>query len=129
MGTDDEDIGNIQLGDWQHHQGLHQGLQQVLHQDLQQGLQQDLQQGLHNIRPELKESLLKQGVRSLEEAGHLQQERKTKESKAVIEEQKVLAVKPRREIVFQPVPVVHYIPYWRHSASHHLSERHTHYFY
>ena len=42
VGTDDDDNGNIQLV---------------------------APLGLHNIRPELKENLLEQGVRSLEEAG------------------------------------------------------------
>ena len=85
--------------------------------------------GLYNIRPELKENLLKQGITSLEEAGYLENERKNKESEAVIGEKKLDVVKPARGIFYQPVPVYRYVPYWRHSVSHHVSERHRHFFY
>ena len=102
VGTDDDDIGNIQLV---------------------------APLGLHNIRPELKENLLKQGVRTLEEAGKVENERKTLDPEIVVKEEKLAVVKPRRKIIFHPVPVFRYIPYWRQTVSHHFSERHRHYFY
>ena len=106
VGTSDDDIGNIQL------------------------VSTIEDHGLYNIRPELKENLLKQGITSLEEAGYLENERKTQqESKALIAEEKLAVVKPPRRIIFHPVPVYRYVPYWRHSVSHHVSERHRHFFY
>ena len=99
MGTDDDDFGNIQL------------------------VSTAEDHGLYNIRPELKENLLKQGITSLEEAGYLENERKNQVSKAVIAEEKLAVVKPPRRIIFHPVPVYRYVPYWRHSVSHHVSER------
>ena len=106
MGTDDDDIGNIQLVSTMEDHGL------------------------YNIRPELKENLLKQGITSLEEAGYLDNARKTQqESKALVAEEKLAVGKPPRRIIFHPVPVYRYVPYWSHSVSHHVSERHRHFFY
>ena len=105
MGTDDDDIGNIQLVSTMEDHGL------------------------YNIRPELKENLLKQGIASLAEAGYLENERKIKESKAGIGEAKLSGVKPPGGIIYHPVPVYRYVPYWRHSVSHQFSERHRHFFY
>ena len=105
VGTDDDDFGNIQLVSTMEDHGL------------------------YNVRPELKENLLKQGITSLEEAGYLENERKTQQSKAVIGEEKLAGVKPGRRIIYQPVPVYRYVPYWRHSVSHQVSERHRHFFY
>ena len=107
VGTDDDDIGNIQLV---------------------APLEEGWGDGLHNIRPELKENLLKQGVLSLEEAGKIENERKTLDPE-VVREEAVSVVQPRRKVVYQPVTVFRYIPYWRHLVSHQFAERHRHYFY
>ena len=107
MGTDDDDIGNIQLV---------------------APLEENSGEGLHNIRPELKENLLKQGVRSLEDAGKTENERKTLDPE-VVKEEAVSVVQHKRKVVYQLVPVFRYIPYWRHLVSHQFAERHRHYFY
>ena len=78
-----------------------------------------------NLRPEIGEKLLQQGITSLDQLS----QRKNPPKETIIERKIVqkTPIKPKR--VIYPVPVYHYVPYFRHSVSHHINENHRHYFY
>ena len=78
-----------------------------------------------NLRPEIGEKLLQQGITSLDQLS----QRKKPPKETIIERNIVQKspIKPKR--VIYPFPVYHYVPYFRHSVSHHINENHRHYFY
>ena len=80
------------------------------------------------LRPEIGEKLLEQGITSLEQLSTKDKPKKVEKVSVVKSVQKVVAPK-KKPIVFHPVPVYHYIPYFRHTFSHHTTQRHRHYFY
>ena len=81
-----------------------------------------------NLRPEIGEKLLQQGITSLDQ---LSEKKKSKPFKKTLAETKVAIsapIRPKR-LTYFPVPVYHYVPFYRHSVSHHINENHRHYFY
>ena len=71
-----------------------------------------------NVRPEVGEKLLKQGITSLKQLSK-KKDKKVKKKK----------IKPKKTpIIFKPYPVYHYIPIYRNTFSHHATERHRHFF-
>merc|ERR1711879_335482 len=106
MDTGDEDIGNIQLVG----SSVGEAAPPIVYQ---------------NLRPEIGEKLLQQGITSLDQLS----QRKNPPKETIIERKifQKSPIKPKR--VIYPVPVYHYVPYFRHSVSHHINENHRHYFY
>ena len=72
------------------------------------------------LRPEVGEKLLKKGISSLKQ---LSQNKETKDKS----DKKPLKLK-KKPIVFKPYPVFHYYPIFRNTFSHHVRERHRHFF-
>ena len=80
------------------------------------------------IRPEVGEKLLKQGITSIDQLGKKDKPKKIEKVSVVKNVQKVVLPK-KKPIVFHPIPIYHYVPYFRHTFSHHTTQRHRHYFY
>ena len=80
------------------------------------------------IRPEIGEKLLKQGITNIEQLGKKEKTKKIEKVSVVKNVQKVVLPK-KKPIVFHPIPIYHYIPYFRHTFSHHTTQRHRHFFY